>query len=193
MQLANKIFKDYKRLARFIMDGAVWTAFDTETTGLACKTDRIIEIGAVQFNADGILSKFNTLINPQTTISPYITSLTHISNEMVSDAPIIADVLKNFQEFIGNSIIIGHNAQFDIRFLHAEESRCGLKESNNMVVDTLALCRWAYPDLPKYKQEEMAKMLGIKTCYAHRAWEDAYVCAKIFLQTIKNTSSLQKI
>lgn len=193
MQLANKVFKDYRKLARFLMDGAVFTAFDTETTGLSAEKDRIIEIGAVQFNSDGILGRFNTLINPQIPIPSFITSLTHISNKMIEEAPLIGNILKDFQQFLGDSIIVGHNVQFDIRFLHAEEKRCGLKESMNMFIDTLGLCRWAYPELGKYKQEEMAKMLGIKAENAHRAWEDAFVCGNIFLHTIRKTAARQKI
>lgn len=193
MQQQTNFFRDYRKLALLLQEGATFTAFDTETTGLHCQTCRIIEIGAVKFNADGIIDQFNTLINPQCDIPLECTNINHITNEMVKDSPIINNILPDFLNFIKGTYIVAHNASFDMRFLNAEIERCNLKPINNKVIDTLHMSRWAFPDLQKYKQPILAEMLGIKVTNAHRACDDAFVCGNLFLNMIKETASLQKL
>ena len=193
MQQHTNFFRDYRKLALLLQEGATFTAFDTETTGLHCQTCRIIEIGAVKFNADGIIDQFNTLINPQCDIPLECTNINHITNEMVKDSPIINNILPDFLNFIKGTYIVAHNASFDMRFLNAEIERCNLKPINNKVIDTLHMSRWAFPDLQKYKQPILAEMLGIKVTNAHRACDDAFVCGNLFLNMIKETASLQKL
>ena len=96
MQQQTNFFRDYRKLALLLQEGATFTAFDTETTGLHCQTCRIIEIGAVKFNADGIIDQFNTLINPQCDIPLECTNINHITNEMVKDSPVINNILPDF-------------------------------------------------------------------------------------------------
>lgn len=193
MQQQTNFFRDYRKLALLLQEGATFTAFDTETTGLHCQTCRIIEIGAVKFNADGIIDQFNTLINPQCDIPLECTNINHITNEMVKDSPVINNILPDFLDFIKGTYIVAHNASFDMRFLNAEIERCNLKPINNKVIDTLHMSRWAFPDLQKYKQPILAEMLGIKVTNAHRACDDAFVCGNLFLNMIKETASLQKL
>lgn len=193
MQQQTNFFRDYRKLALLLQEGATFTAFDTETTGLHCQTCRIIEIGAVKFNADGIIDQFNTLINPQCDIPLECTNINNITNEMVKDSPVINKILPDFLDFIKGTYIVAHNASFDMRFLNAEIERCNLKPINNKVIDTLHMSRWAFPDLKKYKQPILAEMLGIKVTNAHRACDDAFVCGNLFLNMIKETASLQKL
>lgn len=180
-------------LARFLQNGAVFTAFDTETTGLRSSTCRIIEIGAVQFSLDGVHGRFDTLICPETAIPADCTAVNHITDDMVRGKPPIRDVLPRFTEFLGSSIIVAHNAQFDMNFINAELERNARPPLSNLVIDTLQLCRWAYPDAKKYSQQAMAERMGIPVKNAHRAYDDAFVCGNIFLHCIRDTAALQKL
>ena len=193
MQPVNKFFKDYRKMFRLLKEGETFTAFDTETTGLSSQNCRIIEIGAVSFNSSGIIKTYNTLINPKTQIPPELVKLTHISDEMVQDKPFIEDILPDFLNFIDSSIIVAHNAQFDLRFLNAELKRSGLDESKNAVIDTLGFARWCMPDLPKYNQPFLAQMFGIDVSACHRAYDDARVCGNIFLELIKKSADRQRM
>lgn len=193
MTLPNKYITDYSRLARLLGSGALFTAFDTETTGLNCNTCRIIEIGAVQFNSFGILRTFSTLLNPHQPVPSVCSSIHHITDEMLQGKPCFTDILPDFLQFLGSSVIIGHNVNFDLRFLTAEMERIGHEPLKNPVIDTHHLCRWAFPDFGKYNQQLVAQKLGIEVRNAHRAYDDAFVCGNIFLQCIRQTAKLQKL
>ena len=107
--------------------------------------------------------------------------------------PDISKILPDFVDFLGKSIIIAHNARFDMAFLNAEAERSAIPLIKNQVIDTLSLCRWVYPSAGKYKQTAVAARLGIKVTQAHRAFDDALVCGNIFLRCIKDSASLQKL
>lgn len=178
---------------RLLTSGETFVAFDTETTGLSPENCRIIEIGAVKFDQTGILDTFNTLINPQQPIPYEITQITNINSEMVKDSPAIRDILPLFFEFIKDTVLIGHNIQFDLRFLKAECERNGFPNAGNKVIDTLHFSRWTLPELGKYRQPLMAEHFGIKLEAAHRAYDDARVCGDIFLHCIEASAERQKI
>ncbi len=192
MTLPNKFLKDYRRMFRLLDRGGTFVAFDTETTGLNAEECRIIEIGAVKFDRNGVIEKFGTLVDPQTPIPQRITQITNITDSMVHGRPLIGAVLKDFITFIGESILVAHNAQFDLRFLKAECERSGLPAVSNQVVDTLQFSRWTFPELGGYRQTRMAQVLGVKVLSAHRAYDDAEVCGNIFLNLIKASAERQK-
>lgn len=193
MTLQNKFINDYRKLAALLESGAAFTAFDTETTGLKTDAARIIEIGAVQFNRDGIIGRFEMLVNPLQSIPPECTAVNHITDSMVSDKPVISKILPQFIDFLGDSIIVAHNARFDLNMLAAELERSALPPNKNRVIDTLALCKWAYPEAGKYRQTFIAERLGIRITDAHRAADDAFVCGNIFLRCIYDTAERQKL
>ena len=112
---------------------------------------------------------------------------------MLAGKPEIQDILPDFLNFLGNSIIIGHNVNFDLRFLNAEMERLSMPPVENQVIDTLSLCRWAFPEQEKYNQPLIAQKLGIIIKNAHRAYDDAFVCGNIFLHCIRHTAALQKL
>lgn len=190
--MANKIIDDFRKLQILLDSGASFIAFDTETTGLKPDTDRIIEIGAVKFDKNGIIDKFETLVNPQKSIPAECTAINHITNEMIKNAPLSKDALKDFVEFIKDGILIAHNAGFDLGFLNEECKRAKLSETKNKALDTLTLVRWAYPLLGKYNLQLMARLMNIEVNDAHRAYDDARVCMEVFLKTIEDTKSVQK-
>ncbi len=193
MNLTNRFLKDYRKMYRLVKDGTTFVAFDTETTGLSAQNCRIIEIGAVKFNNSGILGSFNSLINPECHIPEECTQINHITDSMVESKPIIKELLPSFIDFIKDTVLIGHNVQFDIRFLDAELERCFMPIAENTIIDTLQFSRWAFPEQQKYRQPLIASLLGIEVKDAHRAYDDAFVCANIFLNLIKATSQRQKV
>lgn len=193
MPLENTILKDFHHFARLLNNGTIFTAFDTETTGLKSETCRIIEIGAVQFDKNGIIKTFSTLINPLTHIPKDCSEVNHITDEMVYDKPTIDKILPDFVDFLNDTIIIGHNVQFDLRFLMCELERCDLPLIKNQAIDTVQFCRWTFPELKKYSQGVVADFLGIDKKNAHRASDDAKVCGNIFLECIKASANRQKL
>jgi len=100
-----------------------FVVFDLETTGAKTPPCRITEIGAYKIKNGAIVEEFQTLINPETSIPPFITGLTGISDHMVRDAPRFADIATEFLDFIGDSVLVAHNAHFDVRFLNHEIGR----------------------------------------------------------------------
>ena len=177
---------------RLLSAGGTFVAFDTETTGLSCESCRIIEIGAVKFSAAGVSERFNTLINPKQHIPSECTSIHHITDDMVRDKPEMKEILPAFINFLNDSIIVAHNAQFDLRFLRAECERNGFSPVKNDVIDTLQFARWAFPEQKHFKQTLLAEQFGLKIKEAHRAYDDAFICGNIFLHLIKCSAERQK-
>ncbi len=186
MQHPNKKITDLRRLRRLYEDGAVFTAFDTETTSITPTTGRIIEIGAVRFTKDGIISKWTSLFDPNQKLTPFIISLTHITQEMVDSADSISLHIKDFLSFLGSSIIVAHNAQFDLNFLNAECENCNLPLTKNQAVDTLQLSRIIFPDAEYHKLDYLADFLGIDKGSSHRALDDANTCMELFQKCLNN-------
>ena len=109
-----------------------YIAFDIETTGLDSMYDEIIEIGAIKIEDGKEIETFSTLIKPEYEIDEFITELTGITNEMVMDAPKINEVLPKFMDFIKDSVILGHNVNFDINFIYDKlKVRLTAKFDNN--------------------------------------------------------------
>ena len=159
--------------------------FDLETTGLSAATERIIEIGAVKVENGEILESFDLFVDPEKAITPEITRLTSITNEMVAGATKEADALEQFFRFCdGCDILVAHNADFDMGFLRAAIRRCG-REEDPVQIDTLVMARAMYPELKKHKLDTIAERLGVTQKHHHRADDDARVLAEIFLKMVQ--------
>ena len=180
MRHPNKNISDIKRLCKLYNEGAVFTAFDTETSSITPSTGRIIEIGAVRFTKDKIISSWNMIFNPHQTLSPFIVNLTHISQQMVDESDVIDLHLKDFIEFTENSIIVAHNAQFDMNFLNSECEKCCLPPVKNKVADTLKLSRLLFSDFASHKLDFLANQFMIDKGSSHRALDDAKTCMELF-------------
>ena len=185
MQHPNKKITDLRRLRKLYEEGAVFTAFDTETSGISPTNSRIIEIGAVQFTKDGIISKWQKLFDPDQILSSFIISLTHITQEMVDASDSINLHIRDFLTFLGSSIIVAHNAQFDLNFLNAECENCGLPVTKNNAIDTLQLSRIIYPEAQYHKLDFLADYLGIDKGSSHRALDDAITCMELFKKCLE--------
>ncbi|SCJ47941.1 DNA polymerase III polC-type [uncultured Clostridium sp.] len=161
-----------------------YVVFDLETTGFSPKNDSIIEIGAVKIKNGVIIDNFSEFVNPRRAIPYKITELTGITEDMVRDAKSIHDVLPRFLEFIGDAVVVAHNASFDCSFIAKNSNDLGL-EFSPTVVDTVQVCRFLYPELKSVKLNLVAKYLGIKLESHHRAVDDAKATADILLECIK--------
>ena len=163
--------------------------FDIETTGLSQKTCKITEIGAVKIKSGAVIDSFSSFVNPECPIPEEIVELTGITDEMVADADTIDAVLPRFFEFIGDRLLIAHNAGFDTGFIRAAAEQLGL-EFNNSYLDTVALSRYLNPDLKSHKLDVLADYYELGDFNHHRACDDAEMLSLIF---IKMTEALQKL
>ena len=164
-----------------------YVVFDLETTGLSADSDRITEIGACRVRDGVIVDKFSQLVNPECEISDYITSLTGITNEMVEDKPVIAEVLPRFKEFCGDSTMVAHNAKFDMSFIYANAKRLGMFFPNK-TADTLKMSRQLFPEEKTHKLDEMCQRLGVSLENHHRASDDAEATALCFIEMMNMTA-----
>ena len=153
--------------------------FDLETTGFSPIKDKIIEIGAVKVEKGEITERFSTFVNPQIPIPFKITQLTSITDTMVLDAPPIEEVLPRFLEFVGDGVLVAHNASFDVSFI---EQNCRYQDIHPdfTSVDTVAMARVLLPTLSRFKLNIVAKALNISLENHHRAVDDAGATAEIF-------------
>ena len=156
-----------------------YVVFDLETTGLSSKHDRIIEIGAVKVKDGVITDKYSTFVNPRIPIPYEIEDLTKISDDMVMEAPGIEEVLPEFLSFCGDSVLVAHNAGFDVGFIVQNARNLGI-HIKPTVLDTVFLAQQLMPNLGKYKLNVVAKALGVSLENHHRAVEDAGATAEIF-------------
>ena len=156
-----------------------FVVFDIETTGFSSTNDKITEIGAVKIENYKVVDRFSELINPEADISYKIQELTGITNDMVKDKPTIEEVLPRFLEFVGDSVLVAHNADFDMGFIAQKSRQLGL-EFNNKSVDTLMLGRILLPHLKRHRLDVIAKELGISLVNHHRAVDDAEATSHIF-------------
>lgn len=187
-----KLLTDFKRMYRLLESGTVFCAFDTETTGLFPKTDRMIEIGAVKFDKNGVIDTFDTLIDPRIPLPPICQQVSHITDDMVRGKPIAASVLPDFLRFSDGCILVAHNALFDIKFVDEELKRAELLPLKCQAVDTLNFSRWAYPANGHWKLQFLAEQFHIEVKAAHRASDDARVCMEVFFRCIKDSMDRQK-
>lgn len=159
-----------------------FVVFDIETTGLSKEREMITEIGAVKVENGKIVDRFSAFVNPGKPIPQEITKLTGITDEMVSTAPKIQEVLPSFLEFTKDAILVAHNASFDMGFIRvAAERYCNI-EIENTVLDTLELARILLPQLNKHKLNIICEHLNISLVGHHRAVNDAEATAEMFLK-----------
>jgi DNA polymerase-3 subunit alpha (Gram-positive type) len=157
-----------------------------ETTGAKVPPCRITEIGAFRVSGGKIVAEYQTLINPLMPIPVFISELTGISDEMVRSAPEFHEVADEFLEFVGDSVLVAHNAQFDIRFINHEIGKVfdGYRLGNPHLC-TVQLSRKLLPNIDNHRLHTVADYYSITIKNRHRAGDDALATAKIFVEFLQ--------
>ena len=161
-----------------------YVVFDLETTGFYAGKNKIIEIGAVRIENGEIVSRFSEFVNPREPIPFHITELTSIRDEDVIGAETIETILPKFLEFCQGAVLVAHNADFDMSFIHANCLALGYP-CDYTYVDTVALSRFLLPSLSKFKLDNVAKAVGVSLEHHHRAVDDAECTANIYVKFIE--------
>jgi len=154
-----------------------YVAFDLETTGLY-RHDSIIEIGAVRMKQGVEVERFQTFVDPKRRLHPKTVELTGITDDMLKGAPTIEEILPKFKEFVGGSILVAHNADFDVNFVRRACEEQGIKWDMTYV-DTLAISQCLMPEMGRFSLDVVAKKFDLADFNHHRAGDDALVCGKI--------------
>ena len=162
-----------------------YCVFDLETTGFNPKLEKITEIAVCKVRNGEIIDEFSTFVNPEKSIPKNVQELTHITDDMVKDAPTIEEILPKFLEFTKDTILVAHNAKFDISFIShfAKELKLEFKPK---VMDTLVIARELYTSVENHKLGTLAEFLGITLEGAHRAINDTRATAKVFLRMLED-------
>ncbi len=162
-----------------------YTVFDIETTGLSVHEDKIIEISAVKIKDHQIVDSFDSFVNPEQSLSPFTTRLTGITNRDVKDAETIDKVLPKFKAFFEDTVLVAHNAVFDIAHIDKNLKDLGIFAGPYPHIDTLEIARQFYGDkLKRFNLKAVAKHFGVELTQHHRAEYDTRATANIFLHML---------
>jgi DNA polymerase III epsilon subunit family exonuclease len=159
---------------------------DLETTGAKTPPGRIMEIGAYRVSQGRLAGDFQTLVNPETPISSFISKLTGITEEMVRDAPLFAEIVTDWLDFAGDAVLVAHNSHFDVRVLNHEIGRVfpGRRMINSHLC-TVKLSRSCVPGLMNYQLSTLAEHFNVPHPNRHRAPADALATAEVFIRMLE--------
>ena len=159
-----------------------YCVLDLETTGFSATTEKITEIGVMKVKNGEVIDEFSCFVNPEKHIPERVTEVTNITDDMVKDAETIDKVFPKLLAFLGDdkeTVIVAHNANFDVGFLKQNAKVLGY-DFDYTYLDTLSLAKDLFPDYKKYKLGKIAENLGIKVEVAHRALDDVDTTVKVF-------------
>lgn len=159
---------------------STFVVLDIETTGLSPYAHAITEIAAQKVQNGEVVDEFESLVNPQTKIPRFITRLTGITDDMVKDAPLIADVLVQLKDFLADHPVVAHNASFDYKFISHNFKIHHGHDMTNPKICTRKLATRLLPDLPSKKLSSLCEYYGLVNDATHRAMGDTAVTTKIF-------------
>jgi len=174
-----------------LLDELEFVVVDIEATGAKMPPNRIMELGAYRIRGRKIVDSFLTLVNPEISIPRFVIALTGITNEMVKQAPLFAEVAPRWLEFVQDAVLIAHNAPFDTSFLNHEISR--VYPGNRMMnphLCTVLLSRRTVPGLTNYRLDTVADHFSIPIFDRHRAGSDALATAKVFIKILDRLDDL---
>jgi len=169
-----------------------FVAFDVETTGLSPVVARLVELSGVKFRlGDDQPATFSSLIDPEMPIPPEVSQIHGITDDMVDGAPKCSQVVPEFLEWIGDhrTVLIAHNAPFDIDFLHIAMARMRKERPANFVIDTLPFARSVLTDSPNHQLKTLVEHLGLSAGDYHRALADSHHVRNVFSHLISSTAT----
>lgn len=175
---------DHQALAQ-PLDEATFIVLDLETTGIGSGASSIMEIGAVRVTGGRIVDELSQLLNPGVRLPPFVAKLTGIDDRMLRKQPPIRDVWPQITEFLGDSVIVAHNASFDLAFLDAAATWFDGVPLSNARLCSLRLARRLLPAMQKSGIDALAAEFGIPIADRHRALGDARITAEIFFHLIE--------
>ncbi len=164
------------------IDDVAFTVLDVETTGLDPRYEKVIEFAGYRIERGEIVDSFISFLNPERRLDPYIVSFTGIRDEDLEDAPLFEDVASKVMDLLTDSVIVGHNIQFDVKFLEAEFLNAGYESFKPVTFCTLRGAKRLYPQLKSKRLEMVRDHLNIPPGVTHRAYSDAKATAEIFLK-----------
>ena len=172
-----------KRLSQYVPD---YVVFDLETTGINCYEDTIIEISAIRAKGGKVEDTYSTLVNPMRHIPGGATRVNGITDAMVADAPVLETAMREFLEFIGDSVLVGHNiGSFDLNFVNVAAINLFGKTVDNDYIDTLYMAKSCLPQLKNKKLTDLAEHFNISAAGAHRALNDCMMNQKCYEEMAK--------
>lgn len=170
--------KKGRKIDKYVKD---YVVFDLETTGISVQSDAVIEISAVKVQKGKVTDEFSTLVNPERPIPWQASKVNNIYDDMVARAPVFEKALADFDHFIGEMILVGHNIHtFDMKFIWRDAQKYWGKTISNDYIDTLSLAKQCLPQLSHYKLSDLASHYNISTAGAHRALADCGMNQKVF-------------
>lgn len=167
-----------KKMNTYVPD---YVVFDLETTGISPKKDEVVEISAIKVLGGEVAEEFTTLVNPGIHIPYYASEVNHITDKMVADAPPFDVALRDFLDFTGDMVLVGHNIHlFDMKFICRDTRRYFGQIIGNDYIDTLPVARMYLPKLEHYALLDLASYYGIQIKNAHRALGDCRMNQQVF-------------
>jgi len=170
-----------------------FTAIDFETTGLYPEQDRIIEVGLVKFILNGEDLQFGSFVDPERPLPSKITEICGITQDDLSGAPKINDLMDGILEFLEGTLMIAHNINFDYGFLKKEASVCHKSFNIEYGIDTVAMAKKSFKGLQSYSLQNLARDLKLSIGEAHRALDDAILCKDLFLLSLNQIENYENL
>ena len=167
---------------------ATYVVFDVETTGLSAIYNDLIQVAASKMYKGNIVAEFDEFINPGHPLSAFTTELTGITDDHLKNAKPLVQVLKEFQEFCKDTVLVAHNATFDVGFMNANYERHGLPKISQPVIDTLEFARNLYPEYKRHGLGPLTKRFGVALEHHHMANYDAEATGRLLFIFIKEVA-----
>ena len=165
---------------------ATYVVFDVETTGLSAVHNDLIQIAASKMHKGNIIEQFDEFIDPGHPLSAFTTELTGITDNHVKGAKPLVQVLQEFQEFCQGTVLVAHNATFDVGFMNANYERHQLPTISQPVIDTLEFARNLYPEYKRHGLGPLTKRFGVALDHHHMANYDAEATGRLLFIFIKD-------
>ncbi|MET3558912.1 DNA polymerase-3 subunit alpha (Gram-positive type) [Streptococcus rupicaprae] len=172
---------------------ATYVVFDVETTGLSAIYNDLIQIAASKMHKGNIIAEFDEFINPGHPLSAFTTDLTGITDDHVRNAKPLEEVLKAFKDFCEDSVLVAHNATFDVGFLNVNYERHGMPEIHQPVIDTLEFARNLYPEYKRHGLGPLTKRFGVALEHHHMANYDAEATGRLLFIFLKEAAEKHQI